>query len=188
MEQQDWPFHASQPFADDICFGVGHLRALGLGLGGSRAGQPISSPFSTPPEALKHCSGKHCSGSVTQCCCQQETGSALLSCPRGQLTCTHSSRAGFTVLPCQGAQPTLPSAAACEGLGQLACSQVLRAGHLSLQHQSQLHCAAQARYRAHSPECYSQPVKGQGQLSQLPKMGRGRGKAEPHHPCYLMVD
>ena len=40
MEQlnltQEWDtFHMSQPFTDDMDFGVGHLRALDLGLGSS---------------------------------------------------------------------------------------------------------------------------------------------------------
>ena len=49
LGQQDWPFHASQPFADDVDFGVGHLRALDLGLGGSRSGQPAGSSLPAPP-------------------------------------------------------------------------------------------------------------------------------------------
>ena len=35
LDQQDWPFHTSQPFAYDTDLGVGQLRALDLGLGGS---------------------------------------------------------------------------------------------------------------------------------------------------------
>ena len=30
LEQQDWLFHVSQPFTDDIDFGAGHLRAYTL--------------------------------------------------------------------------------------------------------------------------------------------------------------
>ena len=35
LEQQDWRFHTSQSFGDDIGFGVGQFRTLDLGLGGS---------------------------------------------------------------------------------------------------------------------------------------------------------
>lgn len=31
LEQPHWPFHVSLPFTDDIEFGVGQFRALGLG-------------------------------------------------------------------------------------------------------------------------------------------------------------
>ena len=47
LEQQDWTFHVSQPFFSDIDFGVGHLRAVNLDLGGSRAGQTVLTP--SPP-------------------------------------------------------------------------------------------------------------------------------------------
>lgn len=33
LRQQDWPFHTSQLFEDDIDFGVGQLKTLNLGLG-----------------------------------------------------------------------------------------------------------------------------------------------------------
>lgn len=33
LEQQDWPFHESEPFTEDIDFEVGQLRVLHLGLG-----------------------------------------------------------------------------------------------------------------------------------------------------------
>jgi hypothetical protein len=39
LDQQDWPFHMSQPNANGIDFGVGQLRALHLSLGGSLTGQ-----------------------------------------------------------------------------------------------------------------------------------------------------
>ena len=35
LHRQDWLFHASQPFADDIDLGVGQFGAGDLGLGGS---------------------------------------------------------------------------------------------------------------------------------------------------------
>jgi hypothetical protein len=55
LGQQGWPFHMSQPFTE---LGVVHLRALDLGLCGSRVGQPTCSPLSAPPgQALPHCSG-----------------------------------------------------------------------------------------------------------------------------------
>jgi hypothetical protein len=35
LDHQDWSFHPYKPFADDIDFGVGYLRALDMDLGGS---------------------------------------------------------------------------------------------------------------------------------------------------------
>jgi hypothetical protein len=99
-------------YADDIDFMVDQFRALDLGLGDSRTGQPTDSPLSTTRVSslalpqLGH-----------QCHHQQEAGSALqLSCSQGRLTHFRASRASSTVLSSQGAGPTLPSAAACERL------------------------------------------------------------------------
>lgn len=49
LGQQDQPFHTSQPFEDDIDGGVGQLKGLSLGLGGSCAGQLDSCPYPHPP-------------------------------------------------------------------------------------------------------------------------------------------
>ena len=49
LDHQDWPLHTFQPFIDDTDFGVGQLRALSVGLGGSRAGHPSASPLCAPP-------------------------------------------------------------------------------------------------------------------------------------------
>lgn len=61
-----------------------------------------------------------CSCQATQCCDDQEAGSALLlSCSQGLLSHTLISRSSSTVLPSQGRGHTLPSAAV--QLGQLSC-------------------------------------------------------------------
>lgn len=41
---KDWPFHMLQQFKDEVNFGIGQLKALDLGLGGSWVDQPTSSP------------------------------------------------------------------------------------------------------------------------------------------------
>jgi hypothetical protein len=52
------PFHVSQQFTDDIHFGVGQLRALYLGLGGTRVGQGAGFTSPSPSgQDLQHCSG-----------------------------------------------------------------------------------------------------------------------------------
>lgn len=124
---------------------MGQFRALDLGLGGSRAGQPTSSPLSA------HHQGQLCSTllarSPSATISKRQGQPLLLSCPWGWHTLTHTSRASSAVLPRQGWGPTLPNAAACEGLA-----------HPCLCHEDLLHCVAPLRYRARPPECCSQGV------------------------------
>lgn len=58
---------------------------------------------------------------------------------------THTSRASSTVLSSQSSEPTLLSAEAFEGLGQLSFSRMLEAGSPRLLHQDKLHCIAQVQ-------------------------------------------
>jgi hypothetical protein len=67
-----------------------------------------------------------------------------------------ASRASSKVLPSQGLGPTLPSAAACEGLGQLSCSHTLRAGLPVPFPSVRAPLCCPDRCRALSPKCYSQ--------------------------------
>jgi len=110
------PFMSSSR-SDGVDVGVGQIRALVLGLGGSRASQPASSPAPTAAG--------------------EPSGTAL---------------------------PNSPKAAASKGLGQLSAlvaSRLARPKPPPPQptpdplNQSQLFCAAQARYRALSVECCS---------------------------------
>ena len=83
--------------------------------------------------------------------------SPLAFVPSGGLNiCTHASKATFTVLPSEGKGPTFSSAAACESQGQLFHLIHLMLAHPCLYHQGQLHCVAQCRCRACSPEFYNQ--------------------------------
>jgi hypothetical protein len=76
----------------------------------------VSNHCSTrPPNAATHCSWQG-----------QLSNSALM--PLGSVHLHHTSKASSTALPSQGSEPTLPSAAACEGLGQLSHSHTLGAG------------------------------------------------------------
>lgn len=61
--------------------------------------------------------------------------SSLALIPSGLLTHTHDSIASSSVQSIQGMVPTLPSIAACEGLGQLSCSLTLGLSHVCLCHQ-----------------------------------------------------
>ena len=49
LDLQDWPFYVLQQLTDGVDVGLGQLKALDLSLGGSRVGQPTSSPAPTPP-------------------------------------------------------------------------------------------------------------------------------------------
>ena len=49
LDQQEWPFHMPQQFAEGINIGVGPLKDSNLSLGGKWAGQPTGSPYSTLP-------------------------------------------------------------------------------------------------------------------------------------------
>ena len=56
LDLQDKTFHEPQQVTDDVDFGVGQLRALDLGLGGSWADHLTCSPLPIPPGlALQHC-------------------------------------------------------------------------------------------------------------------------------------
>ena len=66
-------------------------------------------------------------------------------CALGSLTPTGASRASSTVLLSQGTRPTLPSAAACEGLGQLSCSHILEASLAVPSPSGPLHCPGEAQ-------------------------------------------
>jgi hypothetical protein len=147
----------SQLLTDDTELGMGQLRALDLG-----GSQPVGSPYlhhqsklfsivlARPPRATTDRKQDQLSHSHAL--------PTLMS--SGWLTYIHTSRASFTVLSSRGTGPTLQSAAACEGLGQLCSSHTLTLiplglAHQSLCHQDQLYCVAQVRCdRTHSPECY----------------------------------
>lgn len=74
-----WRSCRTSPFYG-VDVGVGQVKALDLGLGGSWVGQPANSPMPIPPgKALRY----HPSW-LTQCLRQQGVGLALLlSCPHG---------------------------------------------------------------------------------------------------------
>lgn len=102
-----------------------------------------------------------------------------------QFTRTQTSKASSAVLPSSGARPTLPSAAACEGLGQLS---PLTPSHSRPHRQGQLHRVAQVRGRVHSLEHAAS--EGQNQLthSRDPEAalhtatdGEGQEDITPHH-------
>lgn len=94
----------SQVYADDIDFGVGHLRVLELGLSWSTHWLSLS---------YLHYLGKLSSIALAKSpngCHWQETGSALLlSYFWGQLTCTHTSRDRSSELSSQYTGTTLPN-------------------------------------------------------------------------------
>ena len=56
LDLQDWSLHTLQQFIDRVDVGVGQLKALNLGLGGSWVVQLTSSPAPiSPVQALQHC-------------------------------------------------------------------------------------------------------------------------------------
>lgn len=91
---------------------------------------------------------------------------------------THAYRPSNTVLPSQEVGPTFPSAAVIKGLV-----------HPFLFHQDQLHCAAQLRFRAHSPT-----NEGNDKFIPFPDSTAAGGKrpAEKEviiqNPCHFTTD
>jgi hypothetical protein len=105
LEQQAWPFHMPQTFADDIDFGVGKFRALDLCLSGSWASQPASSPY------------------------PNHHGSPALNQLRHSMLPWPSARGRVRSSALMTSGPALPSAVACVwGAGTLFCSHTLGAG------------------------------------------------------------
>ena len=111
-DQQDWPFHLSQPFADDIDFGVCQFRALDLGLGRNSGESPIALPYQHPRSIfpallwLGHPLLPMAGGRV----------SSPVLCPWSWLIQIHPSREAPMLSSQACSWPTLPSATACEGL------------------------------------------------------------------------
>ena len=70
LDQQDWPFYTSHPFSDDVDFGVGHLKALDLGLSDSRVGEYHQDELSSTPLI--------------------RPSNVSISRRQGQLSCSHS--------------------------------------------------------------------------------------------------
>jgi hypothetical protein len=66
----DWPFHVLQEFTDDVDFGVGQLKALGLGLRDSWEGQSTGSSL----YVLSGQTFQRCSSWASQFFHQQEAG------------------------------------------------------------------------------------------------------------------
>jgi hypothetical protein len=99
LDHQYCPFHVSQPFADNINFWVGLLTAVGyLGMGSSWADQHMSSLLSAPPGELS--SNAPASQPMLPSVEGRVSTPAIM--PLGQLSCTHTSRTSYTVLPSQG--------------------------------------------------------------------------------------
>lgn len=82
-----------QQFTDGVNFGVGQLKTLDLCLGGSRPGQPTCCLVQSR-QTLQHCFCWPPNAAVGR-----RTGH-LVSCPQGQITCTHAFRANSTRLFC----------------------------------------------------------------------------------------
>jgi hypothetical protein len=143
LEQQNQPFHESQPFEDDADFGMGQLRALNLSLGGSWAGQysgfPLPAPARLPSATICRRQGQlsspHALGASSPVPAPPKP--ALLGCPvktreptlpsatgrKGMGYLTHSHPwVWLTGLPRQDAGLALPSVVVGEGQGQLICS------------------------------------------------------------------
>jgi hypothetical protein len=119
MGQQDQPFHTSQPFEDDRDGGVGQLKAINLGLGGSCAGQLDSSPYPLHPSEFFNTA--FLGHPVLPLAGDRVSSPALM--PSRLDHQRSASRASSRVLLSLGVRPVHP----CEGLGQFSCSHALRA-------------------------------------------------------------
>ena len=145
LDQQDWPFHMSQQFTNEIDFRAGQLRALDLDLGGNGGDQftglsLICSTRASSPALLQP---------APQCRLQAE---GRVSSPALLILGSRSpapTRASSTVLPSQGVGPTLLSAGTSKKQGQLHSLTPSGLAHPCLQ--GQLHCVAQVTCKVHSP-------------------------------------
>lgn len=99
MDQLDWPFHLPQLFTNDVDLEVGHLSALDLGLYGS----PLALPYPHHQDELSNTAlSRPLNATISRC---QTESALLLSSFQRQPTCTHTSRASYTVLPSQDTGP-----------------------------------------------------------------------------------
>lgn len=97
------------PLVDGTDFGVGQLRALGLGLGGSCAGQPTSSPLCVPPGKLSSTAP-----AGPQCC---HWWRILHSCFQGQIPLVQC-QLHYAALSRYRTHSPMYCSLACEGPGQ----------------------------------------------------------------------
>ena len=105
LDPQNRPFQAFQPLTDDMDFEVGQLRALEPSLGGGWAGQLTGSPVSAPPGKLSSTALARPPNAVT----------GRVSFPALMASRAAHFSSSSTLLPSQGAGPTLPSAVPVRG-------------------------------------------------------------------------